>query len=490
VNDGQTCVWRVADGALVAVLRSGEALRGSTVVGLSCASELRVSTHDFSGVEVSSVVLDSRPGYCPIYAQLSPKGDRVAGEANVGDDTGAVLWDADTGSRLVTVSNADWSAAGAATGAFTPSGDRVLLGSEIFSTHDGAPVGTTHISFSTASSALVLAPDAGTLLVLEHTVGTRASLISLPDGRPLEMLGPPPLARQGAPRQISALALSGDGALLVVETYGGSAFVLRPGGHFEDSATLWPMWTSIGFTTDISASGTFAAVSGDERQLYRVADGALIWTSIPAQVPAGCSGTQLRLSPSGRWAAGTGETNTMDVFPTASATSWQRIAALPTGCQDTAVFSRDEKVMATSTPSLYRTGDKLEDWQPVWATTPPPPPTDSSGYLANWGNEVRFSPDETKLLVSHCVGWACDARLYGVADGALLQELPTLKSPHPSFSPEGHWVVAGSTLLHLPSGAIRPYDASDNATVAIFAPNGDIIAGASDESVTRYCRDP
>ena len=277
----------------------------------------------------------------------------------------------------------------------------------------------------------------------------------------------------------------------MLQTFAARAFVLRLSARFDESVTLWPMFSSVGLTSDISTSGTFAAISGDERQLYRVSDGARIWDSVPPPgVGPGCTGTQLRLSPTGRWAAGTGYANTLDVFPTASATPWQVIAALASGCQDTAAFSRDEKLMATSTPAVYRTGERREDWKPLWAKAPLPPPNDLTGGLRNWGNEVRFSPDETKLLVSHCDLWTCDAALYAVADGVLVQKLPLLTAPHPSFSSEGQWVVAGATLQHLPSGATRSFDNSGNVTVAIFAPNGDIIAGASDQSVTRYCRDP
>ena len=229
------------------------------------------------------------------------------------------------------------------------------------------------------------------------------------------MLGPPPLAKREDNRNISALALSGDGKLLVVETFAGSAFVLQLGTRFEDAAILWPMFSSVGLTADISASGTFASISGDERSLYRVADGAMIWDTIPPAMVdlSGCEGTQLRLSPTGRWAAGTGYMNSVDVFVVASGTPRRRIAALPTGCQDTTAFSRDEKLMATSTPALYRTGERQEDWKPVWAKTPSPP-SGSMEALSHWGNEVRFSPDETKLLVSHCAMWTCDATLYAV----------------------------------------------------------------------------
>jgi hypothetical protein len=494
VPDGRTCVWRVADGVLVAALDEGEVLRDGTVVGLTCQGGFRVSIHDFSGAEISSVPLE-KGGACPLGARLSPRGDRVAAAASdpagwaSESDVGAIVWNADTGARLVTVTTGDRATMAGAV--FTPSGDRVLVGDGIFAAMDGTRLGPARLPRD-STATLALAPDAGTVVVLQPLSEGRASLLSVPDGHPIEMLGPPPLAHSEEERNISALALSGDGKLLVVEPFRGSAFVLQLGTRIEDAAILWPMFTSIGLNADISASGTFASISGDVRQLYRVADGALIWDTMPPPTLIevyGCTGTQLRLSPTGRWAAGTGYMNSLDVFAVASGTPWQRIAALPTGCQDTAAFSRDEKLMATSTPALYRTGELQEDWKPVWAKTPSPLSGTLEG-LSQWGNEVRFSPDETKLLVSHCDMWTCDATLYAVADGAPVQELPALTAPHPSFSPEGHWVIAGGVLQHLPSGATRSLDASGKTTVAIFAPNGDIIAGAKDESVTRYCRDP
>lgn len=115
--------------------------------------------------------------------------------------------------------------------------------------------------------------------------------------------------------------------------------------------------------------------------------------------------------------------------------------------------------------------------------SPPRPPTATS-TTAHWGQAVRFSPDATTLLTSRCEEWTCDARLYAVTSGAEVMTLPALTAPHPSFSPEGHWVVAGGTLQHLPSGAARILDPLQDTTTALFAPNGDIIAGASDDSLT------
>ena len=106
---------------------------------------------------------------------------------------------------------------------------------------------------------------------------------------------------------------------------------------------------------------------------------------------------------------------------------------------------------------------------------------------------MRFSPDETLLLASHCsVGMrplTCTTTLYRAATGEVVQTLPALTAPRPSFSPEGSWIVAGSTLLHLPSGDTRPLPASFPAEGAVFTPDGDIVAGTKDGVLARFCRD-
>jgi len=103
---------------------------------------------------------------------------------------------------------------------------------------------------------------------------------------------------------------------------------------------------------------------------------------------------------------------------------------------------------------------------------------------------VTFSPDETRLLVSRCDDTMCDARLYDVADVTPPVKLPALTAPHPSFSPDGNWIIAGGTLLHLPSGRVQALAPSVNTSVAVFAPNGDIIVLMPGGTLTRYCRTP
>jgi len=53
------------------------------------------------------------------------------------------------------------------------------------------------------------------------------------------------------------------------------------------------------------------------------------------------------------------------------------------------------------------------------------------------------------------------------------------------FSPDGSWVVSGTTLLHLADNEQRVFDSL--SVLATFAPNGDIIAVLTDNSLARYC---
>jgi len=48
--------------------------------------------------------------------------------------------------------------------------------------------------------------------------------------------------------------------------------------------------------------------------------------------------------------------------------------------------------------------------------------------------------------------------------------------------------VSGSTALHLPTNESLTFDPA--ATLSAFAPNGDIVAILSDNTIARYCRTP
>jgi hypothetical protein len=270
----------------------------------------------------------------------------------------------------------------------------------------------------------------------------------------------------------------------------GFGFRLAP--SFADSRLVWSMLSSVNVDVDVSADGEMASIGGDGRGLYSAVDGRILWPSpMPPPIVLACATENLRFSPKKTWAAGASYERTVDVFALRDApgtASPEPILRLPAECGDAAAFTRDERLMATSTPALYRTAATPSGWQRLWSA--PIRPLPSNGFdFAGWANEVRFSPDETQLLVSQCDRSAvCLASLVSVATGEVSRTLPALQSAHPSFSPEGSWIVAGGTLLHLPSGEVRTLDPAVMTTSALFTPEGDIIAGSADGVLTRYCR--
>jgi Tol biopolymer transport system component len=122
---------------------------------------------------------------------------------------------------------------------------------------------------------------------------------------------------------------------------------------------------------------------------------------------------------------------------------------------------------------------------------PAAPPDNDISAIDGWASDVTFSPDESQLVVSQCNEYGvCATSLVGVQSAMLVRTLPDLEDPHPSFSPDGSWIVAGGTLLHLASGDVRSLDPGVKPTAALFTPEGDIIAGSDGDVLTRYCRNP
>ena len=374
--------------------------------------------------------------------------------------------------------------------AFSASGDLVLLGDGVFRTVDG--VRTAKLpALSRLGEASPLALSADGRRVIASAYG-RAALFDVATPGMTAILGPP-LHSDHRLDPIWTLAIS-RGSVLAVAT-AGVVFGIRVAPQFEESPTPWSIVAGdSAFVGDISDDGRWASAAGDNRVLYSAVDGRLAWPSRLPSANVDSAGTQLRMSPQGNWAAGASYEGTMDVFALGDATRmpWLPVSVLPMGCQEAAAFSRDEKMLATSRPSLYRfdatTADK---WQPVWSHPSNSAPPVFPG-LGNWLTDVRFSPDETALVVSHCdhvLPANCAATLYKAATGEVIQTLADLTAPRPSFSPDGSWIVAGAKLLHLPSGDTRSLDSSLPLTAAVFTPEGDIVVGAANVVLARYCRD-
>jgi hypothetical protein len=332
-------------------------------------------------------------------------------------------------------------------------------------------------------------------MALTWQFGGVAALWDVMASEVVRMLGPStvdPGAAEGA--RVESLEISGDGQVLLAGTSHWSPFAFRVAPRFEDSTLLSSMK---GWLATLSADGRFAASAGDQRIFYAAKNGAFLWSPEVFDLDVAkirCWGTRLRPSPAGRWAAGAGYEGKIDVFAGAvgaTAPAWPRpLVSLPAGCFDTVAFTRDEALMATSEPALYRTGPTPADWQRIWRL--------DGSSLGNGGfdgkndatNDVTFSPDETRLLVSRCSDDVCDVRLYDAVEGAPPVTLPALTKPHPSFSPGGEWIVDGGLLWHVASGEVRPLDAAADVSVAVFAPNADVIAGGPGGVITRYCRTP
>jgi|GEM_PF-3030945 len=480
-----TCIWRVDDGGLVASLpedASQAAIRGRQLVTLEPRGEdhlVDVVTRDFSGQETARVKLETKLEY-PGNALLSPAGDRVASWYP------AALWNVD-GQALLAIEQTA-AEPNPVRPAFTAAGDRVLVANGVFRTADGTRAATlTRLSPLYRTDPLALSPDGGRAITRAYG---RASLFDVSAPGFMAMLGPH--VRRGERETLETLAISADSVLIA--TIGGAAFGIRLAPRFEDSSTAWAIFAGdITFIGEISTDGKWATAAGDNRAVFSATDGRLIWPS-PAPNDFRCLGSRLTVSPKGTWAAGASYAGTMDVFSLADTTraAWSPVATLPTACFGSAAFSRDERTLATSAPALYRFDPTGTAWNPVWShftgTSPSPP----SGLSGDSSSDVRFSPDETLVLVSHCDAEAalrCRATLYDTATGTVARALPALTAPRPSFSPDGSWIVAGSTLLHLPSNDTRSIAPALSTIAAVFTPDGDIVGGSDDGALVRYCRD-
>jgi hypothetical protein len=486
---GTTCLWRTSTQAFVGsvatasvLTSSAVAVRGDAVITLDELGQTTdVVTRDFSGRERARLKL-ARTG--PAF--LSPSGDRLV-------MTGK-LWDLDLMTTVPWTANPDrfWSP----TPAFSAAGDLVLVGDGLFRTADGARLATVDEASRLARAregTVVLSSDGRRAVSIEFG---RATLMDVPSLGIAAVLGPPSLPEAPQPaRPINHLALSRDGSVLVSNVVSFAAFGFKLAPRFADSRVVWSAAVELNLEVDVSADGETAAVAGDGRTLYGGADGRLVWPSPPSPPPtdigAICLPVRLRFSPKMTWLAGNNYTRVIDVFDVrdlSTGTPPVPLVHLPAGC-DAVAFSRDDRLMATSGAALYRTAPNADGWRKLWSAVVPAPPQD--GIITDGlANDVSFSPDETQLLVSRCTTFSagCVVSLLSVDTGTVLRALPELQSSHPSFSPEGSWIVAGGTLLHLPSGDVRKLDPDQATTTALFTPDGDIIAGSADDALTRYCR--
>ena len=154
-------------------------------------------------------------------------------------------------------------------------------------------------------------------------------------------------------------------------------------------------------------------------------------------------------------------------------------ANLATRACASVAFSPDSSRLMTAQLELFDTSD----WSLVWSHAAPNQPVPALGAQPT----VAYSPDGSEVVVASCGDEEpCQLARYDAQSGDKLGDLPQLSAARARYSPEGHWIISGGQIQHLPSGKVLTYDAE--AKVGVFASNGDIIAGEPDGSLVRYCR--
>jgi hypothetical protein len=229
----------------------------------------------------------------------------------------------------------------------------------------------------------------------------------------------------------------------------------------------------------IDPSGSVMAVSGDNVTFSRSAGTVGGWPAA-GTTGAGCtSSASWAFSPTGPWAAGSHYSSSIHVYDTRTL---ELVTTLPTSnCGGAVAFSPDGSKLVTASLELFET----EQWTRLW--DPPPGSTLASGYVQAESGVV-FSRDGQELTSSLCPlhNQGCRVTRHRATDGSRIADVPELEGDRVRYSPEGHWLVSKGQLFHLPTGATLSY--AQDVEVAAFTPEGDLIAGALDGSIARYCR--
>jgi hypothetical protein len=253
---------------------------------------------------------------------------------------------------------------------------------------------------------------------------------------------------------IDSLAISEDGSLLL-SNISGLVVGWRVGEPFEASQPLWTTSTEGGSNVALSPDGRFGTVSGDLRHVFDTTTGDTIFTGITG-VPGSnvtCIGSEYNFSPDGRLLAGKLWSPVVDVFETETFSLIGQFRTV--GCAQGIAFSADSKRIVAPDGSA-----SVEGLLPSVM-----PGSVLDGSHRRWTSLTR-APDGSFVEVT-CYPNSCQGRWIDISD-------------------EGHWHLQAGTLRHVPSGEERVFDSL--AREAVFAPNGDIIAGEDGPSLVKFCR--
>ncbi len=495
-----TCIWRLADDAQIAEMQGPNplvAIRGAMLYAINVTpAELSPGTSPMtlvsyvlptgpcvapcpSPVQVAQIPLQAPAGWMATNTdavRISPRGDAVAAVSGaMGGTVGKAIWRFDGSlAYLSFVPNLGLPF-------FSPSGDRVLLADQV------VDVESASLDFLLSDQAVLLASDTSSALdgtgrrLARWTDDRdgRVELYDLPSGNAGQVLGV--LAPAGPGIFPTDLSVSKDGTFLLTADIR-VAFLWRLDPDFGQSSILSANgvpFSSLLYDARFSTDGGAQVLSGDGYVALSTSSDDILFSDVGNPVVPDCIVTGARFSPQGDRLLLGGYDADVQVLRTSDNT---QLVQLPAGqCNARAAFNADETLVATTEPGLFR----ASDWSPLWRS--PGPATGGASPLAPLA-DVQFSPDETELLLSQCLADIpppCTHALYSVADGSLLRNLPSLQGTRARFSPDGSWVVSGTTLLHLADNEQRVFDSL--SVLATFAPNGDIIAVLTDNSLARYC---
>jgi WD40 repeat protein len=328
--------------------------------------------------------------------------------------------------------------------------------------------GACDSSSSTAGHGTGPPPPAAAPLAFE-VCGTIGSL-----GRP-----------DGAVDAVTGLSVSRDGRRLVAGRWSDHPGV--PASLWEIGTVTGPQVIRVGslagMSFEFSPGGDLLAAAGDQRGVYRLSDGAALFSIDPdPEVPGYTAANTLRFSPDGAELA-SGEVNrtvTRRALDGRVLSRWPSAVPVPG-----VAYSPDGTLLASSVPELWR----IADGRPLWSGTAAPIPAAGPGIVEHF---AEFSPDGGTLLVSSCTASTAivadcqtSTRLFRVSDGTLVADLGAALSRRPRFSADGRRLLAGARVMDLATRAtiVLPVDAA----LSVYLPDGRIAAAERTGAIRLLC---